>query len=107
MITLIEQQRETGAGFSLAAMCRVLEVPRGAYYRARQEPPVRNETALRDGIQQIAVEMPATYRSRRLSAIRGRSRSFGTPCTTAWDSSRSLAELSEPPLCTRRRHRIA
>ena len=33
MITLIEQQRETGAGLSLAAMCRVLEIPRSAYYR--------------------------------------------------------------------------
>ena len=28
MIPLIEQQRETGAGLSLAAMCRVLEVSR-------------------------------------------------------------------------------
>ena len=35
MISLIEQQRETGAGLSLAAMCRVLEVSRAAYYRAR------------------------------------------------------------------------
>ena len=31
MIPLIEQQRETGAGLSLAAMCRVLEVSRAAY----------------------------------------------------------------------------
>ena len=67
MITLIEQQRETGAGMSLAAMCRVLEVPRGACYRARQEPLVSNETALRDAIQRIAVEMPA-YGSRRITA---------------------------------------
>ena len=67
MITLIEQQRETGAGLSLAAMCRVLEVPRSAYYRARQQPPGDNETALRDAIQRIAVEMPA-YGSRRITA---------------------------------------
>ena len=38
MIPLIGQQRETGAGLSLAAMCRVLEVSRAAYYRARQPP---------------------------------------------------------------------
>ena len=41
MIPLIEQQRETGAGLSLAAMCRVLEVPRAAYYRARGASPPR------------------------------------------------------------------
>ena len=51
---LIEQQRETGAGLSLAAMCRVLEVSRAAYYRARQPPAGDNETALRDAIQRIA-----------------------------------------------------
>ena len=67
MITLIEQQRETGAGLSLAAMCRVLVVPRSAYYRARQQPAGDNETALRDAIQRIAVEMPA-YGSRRITA---------------------------------------
>ena len=67
MITLIEQQRETGAGLSLAAMCRALEVPRSAYYRARQQPPGDNETALRDAIQRIALEMPA-YGSRRITA---------------------------------------
>ena len=67
MIPLIEQQRETGAGLSLAAMCRVLEVSRAAYYRARQPPAGDNETALRDAIQRIAVEMPA-YGSRRITA---------------------------------------
>ena len=67
MITLIEQQRETKAGLSLAAMCRVLEVSRAAYYRTRQQPPVHNETALRDAIQRIALEMPA-YGSRRITA---------------------------------------
>ena len=67
MITLIEQQRETKAGLSLAAMCRVLEVSRAACYRTRQQPPVHNETALRDAIQRIALEMPA-YGSRRISA---------------------------------------
>ena len=67
MIPLIEQQRETGAGLSLAAMCRVLEVPRAAYYRARQPSAGGNETALRDAIQRIAVEMPA-YGSRRITA---------------------------------------
>ena len=67
MIPLIEQQRETGAGLSLAAMCRVLEVSRAAYYRARQPPADDNETALRDAIQRIAVEMPA-YGSRRITA---------------------------------------
>ena len=54
MILLIEQQRETGAGLSLAAMCRVLEVSRAAYDRARQPPAGDNETALRDAIQRIA-----------------------------------------------------
>ena len=67
MIPLIEQQRETGAGLSLAAMCRVLEVSRAAYYRARQPPAGDNETALRDAVQRIAVEMPA-YGSRRITA---------------------------------------
>ena len=67
MITLIEQQRETGAGLSLAAMCRALEVPRSAYYRARQQPPGDHETAPRDAIQRIALEMPA-YGSRRITA---------------------------------------
>ena len=52
---------------SLAAMCRVLEVSRAAYYRARQPPAGDNETALRDAIQRIAVEMPA-YGSRRITA---------------------------------------
>ena len=67
MITLIEQQRETGTALSLAAMCRVLEVPRAAYYRARQQPVGGNQTGLRDAIQRIAVEMPA-YGSRRITA---------------------------------------
>ena len=67
MIPLIEQQRETEAGLSLAAICRVLEVSRAAYYRARQPPAGDNETALRDAIQRIAVEMPA-YGSRRITA---------------------------------------
>ena len=67
MITLIEQQRETGAGLSLAAMCRALEVPRSAYYRARQQPAGDHETAPRDAIQRIALEMPA-YGSRRITA---------------------------------------
>ena len=48
-------------------MCRVLEVSRAAYYRARQPPAGDNETALRDAIQRIAVEMPA-YGSRRITA---------------------------------------
>ena len=59
MITLIEQQRETGTALSLAAMCRVLEVPRAAYYRARQQPVGGNQTGLRDAIQRIALEMPS------------------------------------------------
>ena len=67
MITLIDQQRETGTGLSLAAMCRVLEVPRAAYYRGGQGPVAGNETALRDAIQRIALEMPA-YGSRRIAA---------------------------------------
>ncbi len=67
MITLIDQQRETGTGLSLAAMCRVLEVPRAAYYRSGQGPVAGNETALRDAIQRIALEMPA-YGSRRITA---------------------------------------
>ena len=52
---------------SLAAMCRVLEVHRSAYYRARQQPAGDHETALRDAIQRIALEMPA-YGSRRITA---------------------------------------
>ena len=40
----LKQQRETGAGLSLAAICRVLEVSRAAYYRARQPPAGDNET---------------------------------------------------------------
>ncbi len=52
---------------SLAAMCGVLEVHRAAYYRARQPPAGDHETAPRDAIQRIALEMPA-YGSRRITA---------------------------------------
>ena len=69
MIPLIEQQREPGAGLSLAAMCRVLEVSRAAYYRARQPPAGDNETALRDAIQRIAVEMAAYGSCRRVCIV--------------------------------------
>ena len=69
MIPLIEQ-RETGAGLSLAAMCRVLEVSRAAYYRARQPPAGDNETALRDAIQRIAGGALLRLGSARESAVR-------------------------------------
>lgn len=67
MITLINLQRETGTDSSLTAMCRVLAVNRADYYRAHRPPRVRDETALRDAVQRIALEMPG-YGSRRITA---------------------------------------
>jgi transposase InsO family protein len=67
MITLINLQRETGTDLSLTAMCRVLAVNRADYYRAHRPPRVRDETARRDAVQRIALEMPG-YGSRRITA---------------------------------------
>ena len=67
MITLIDQQRETGTAFSLAAMCSVLAVNRAGYYRTQRPPLGGDETVLRDAIQRIALEMPG-YGSRRITA---------------------------------------
>ncbi len=65
MIALIEQ--EPAAELSLAAMCRALHVNRAAYYRARQKPRSRDDVALRDAVQRIALEMSG-YGSRRITA---------------------------------------
>ena len=65
MIALIEQE---GRGeLSLAAMSQALCLNRAAYYRARRKPRERNDVALRDAIQRIALEMPG-YGSRRITA---------------------------------------
>ena len=65
MIALIKQEPTTA--LSLAAMCRVLEVNRASYYRAREPRTSRDEVELRDAIQRIALEMPG-YGSRRITA---------------------------------------
>ena len=65
MIALIEQEPTTA--LSLAAMCRVLDVNRAAFYRTREPRPGRDEVELRDAIQRIALEMPG-YGSRRITA---------------------------------------
>ncbi len=70
MIALIEQEA-AGGGLSRAAMCRTLRVNRAAYYRAREEPPRRDDVDLCDAIQRIALEMPG-YGSRRITAERRR-----------------------------------
>ncbi len=65
MIALIEQ--EAPKGLSRAAMCRALSVNRAALYRARRPPAPRDDVALRDAIQRIALELPG-YGSRRITA---------------------------------------
>ena len=67
MIALIDQEAEKRTQLSLTAMCRVLALNRADYYRARRQPRVGDDTALRDAIQRVALEMPA-YGSRRITA---------------------------------------
>ena len=97
MIALIEQEPTTA--LSLAAMCRVLEVNRAAYYRAREQTTSCDEVELRDAIQHIALEMPG-YGSRRITAeLRRR----------GWAINRKRARRlvrEDNPLCPRRIQRV-
>lgn len=51
---------------SVAAACRVLELPRATYYRG-VEPSAETDMPLRDLIQQVALEWPS-YGYRRITA---------------------------------------
>ena len=51
---------------SVAAACRVLELPRASYYR-RSEPSTAADLSLRASIQEVALEWPA-YGYRRIAA---------------------------------------
>lgn len=58
--------RQQAAGVTVAATCRVLDLPRSTYYR-RAEPTAAADTALRDAIQRVALEWPS-YGYRRITA---------------------------------------
>ena len=60
MLELIQDEGEGANPLSVAGMCQVLGVSRAEYYRWKAAPaPMADHLDLRDGIQRIALEMPA------------------------------------------------
>jgi len=66
MIELVESTLQSEAPLSLAALCRSMSLSRATFYRSRFDAGLRDDTALRDEIQRIAVDMPC-YGYRRIT----------------------------------------
>jgi len=67
----MKKEKEVGAGLSVRCMCRVLEVPRVAYYRYRDKKEAKHgDMELRREIEDILRKMPR-YGYRRITARLG------------------------------------